>query len=35
MNLIIQKEKQFRVSGDNVDTNKFLNKMIVELKLVI
>lgn len=25
MNLIIQKEKQFRVSGDNVDTNKFLN----------
>lgn len=33
MNLIIQKEKQFRVSVDNVDTNKFLNKMIIELKL--
>lgn len=32
MNLIIQKEKQFRVSG-SYNTNKFLNKMIIELKL--
>lgn len=29
----MQKEKQFRISGDNVDTNKFLNKMIIELNL--
>lgn len=33
MSLIIQKEKRFRISGDNMDTNKFLKKIVIELKL--